>query len=658
MQTTKDGLTMTGQIKVNAKGNGFMRIPDSKEELYIPNMYMNTAFNGDEVAVQILDSMFQEKKEAKVLEIISRAKDNFVGVLAVDPKNSQQFIVMPDDRRTYTFFSVIPLPEELEVLQKSIGQKVLIAMKEWKDTKMYPPARLIKVIGVKGDNNVEMESIVLDQGFDIDFAHSIENEARQIAQKEIPIPVDEIEKRKANGGDFRDTLTCTIDPEDAKDFDDALSLKKLPSEGGEELYEVGVHIADVSHYVIRGTAIDDEAQKRAFSVYLVDRTIPMLPEILSNDLCSLNPHTDKLAFSAVFVMDTKGHVHKRWFGKTIINSNKRFSYEEAQGVITSGQGPLAEELKTLNTLAKILKEQKTAKGAIDFETDEVKFRLDKDGKPLEIYKKHRLDAHKLVEEFMLLANREVAEYIFKANKDKKFGNVYRIHDVPNPDKIAELALLLKAVGIAFDSKKERLSPKDIQAVLKQAEGHSSENLIKVSTIRSMAKAIYDVKNIGHFGLAFEYYTHFTSPIRRYPDLMVHRIISHIIDGQTIDGVEQAFLKHMCEKSTEREIEAAEAERNSIKYKQAEYIQNHIGEVFDGVISGVAEWGIFIELPDTKIEGMIHVKNLGNDFYSCDKKTMSVVGQKTGARFTLGDKVKVRVKAADIERKTIDFEMVK
>ncbi len=424
-------------------------------------------------------------------------------------------------------------------------------------------------------------------------------------------------------------------------------------------YEIGIHIADVSHYVRPGTSIDKEALKRGLSVYLVDRTIPMLPEVLSNDICSLNPKEDKLTFSAVFVIDKNAKVISKWFGKTIINSDKRFTYEKAQESITDSSKEFHKELKTLNDLAKIFRTEKTKHGAIDFENDEVKFKLDENGKPLGVYKKHRFDAHKLVEEYMLLANREVAEYIYKKSENKNnLFSIYRIHDLPEGERIIELSLFLKALGYELKTdKKGHVTSKDINALLAQVEGKAEESLVKTATIRSMAKAVYDTGNIGHFGLAFEYYTHFTSPIRRYPDLVVHRILHHHLNGGKIPEKEFSRLQKIAENSTEKEIRASSAERESIKLKQVEYMSEHVGEIFEGIISGVTEWGIYIEEENTKCEGMAKLREMKDDHYELDEKNYAIVGSKSKNKLTLGDKVKFKVVGADLEQKTLDYLVV-
>ncbi len=651
IKAQKPKTLLQGTISINAKGTGFVSMglkKDKDNDIVVENPNLNTAMHGDTVEVSVLGKNRYGRPEGEITQIITRAKTQFVGVLE---KDKSHYFFIADDKRMYRDIFI----SDQNVMGAKANEKVQIEMMPWTDQKKDPEGKVIKVLGEKGDNDVEMHSIVLEKGFEIDFPRDVEAEAEYLEKTEKIIPAEEIAKRK----DLRGTLTFTIDPVDAKDFDDAISYKEL---GNNEI-EIGVHIADVSHYVRIGTALDKEARKRAFSVYLVDRTIPMLPEVLSNDMCSLNPHEDKLAFSAVFVIEKPDanaqaiKIKSRWFGKTIINSDHRFSYESAQECLDKKDGKYFEELDSLNKIAKIFQKDKFRNGAIDFETTEVKFRLDEKGRPIEVYKKERLDTHKLVEEYMLLANREVAEYIYKATENKKgAAGIYRIHDLPQGEKVEDLSIFLKALGYDLPIKNGSISSKDINALLAQIEGKPEESLIKTATIRSMAKAIYDTKNIGHFGLAFEFYTHFTSPIRRYPDLLVHRILfNHLHDGK-IGQDEFALFQKIANESSLREVQAADAERTSIKMKQVEYMANHIGEVFEGVISGVTEWGMYVEEANTRCEGMIKIRDLGDDYYAFDQKNYAVVGQKSKKKFSLGDKIKFKVVAADIERKALDYAL--
>ncbi len=636
--------THTGLISINSKGVGFVALDDKKNDIEIKTERLNTALHNDTVTITLLPERIAGRAQGEVVSVVSRNKDRFVGTIH---KDGDVFFLAPDDSRMYVDIII----NQANLGTATEGQKVQIALFPWTNPKENPEGKVIQVIGNKGEHNTEMHSIVLEKGFEIEFPDEVMKEAEKIKANAKQDLEAELKVRK----DMRSTLTFTIDPIDAKDFDDAISFKAL--EG--DLVEVGVHIADVSHFVRPHTALDTEALKRATSVYLVDRTIPMLPEILSNDLCSLNPNEDKLAFSAIFHINKKtAEVKERWFGKTVINSNRRFTYEDAQEGITKGTGEHAEVLQTINNLAKVFQAQKLASGAIDFDQEEVKFKLDENGSPLEVYKKERLDAHKLVEEFMLLANREVAFALFEASKNKQgLVGLYRIHNQPEAEKIQNLALFLKALGHTLPIHKGKIDSKDINILLKKIEGSAAEALIKTATIRSMAKAVYSPTNSGHFGLAFTYYTHFTSPIRRYPDLVVHRILEIHLKDLKVTKDEFAKIHKIAEMCSEREVRAAEAERASIKMKQVEYMAKRIGQVFDGSISGVTEWGIYVEEINTKCEGMIRLKDITGDFFNLDQKNYRIIGDKTKKTYSLGDKVKFKVLRADIERKTLDYGLV-
>lgn len=632
---------LEGTIRVTGKGVGYFENPDSDVDFEIQPENLKTALNRDRVRIELLDKEVYGRKQARVIEIIERNKTEFVGTLE---NEAQGFFLVPDDKRMYRD---IFIPEE-KIRGGKHGDKVQGKITEWGDAAKSPQGEVIRVIGKAGEHNAEMIGIVLESGFEVDFPPEVEAEAE--AWKEKYKKEDKTRDRR----DFRDVTTFTIDPADAKDFDDAISLKTL--ENGD--YEVGVHIADVSHFVTPNTALDKEAVKRGTSIYLVDRTIPMLPEVLSNDLCSLNANEPKYAFSAVFVMDKNAEVKDRWFGRTLIESDKRFTYEEAQEILDKKEGIFYKELQTLNDLAYKLREEKFKKGAIEFETEEVKFELDDLGKPIKVYKKVRKDTHKLIEDFMLLANREVATHMHQAYKDNaRAAFVYRIHDAPDRDKIINLATFVKALGFELKNKDGETTAEDITRMLKEVEGSPAEMLVKTASIRAMSKAIYSTSNIGHFGLAFEYYTHFTSPIRRYPDLMVHRLLQRYLTHGKIDQDEIIKYQRLCDESSEREMEAAEAERNSIKYKQVEYMQEHIGEEFDAIISGVSEWGIYVEEVNTKAEGMIKLRDMKDDFYELNEKLYAIVGKSTGRKYSLGDKVRVKLIASDPERKTLDFQFV-
>jgi ribonuclease R len=684
-----------GKLATNRKGFGFINFEESDRRIVFEPGNLSTALSGDTVEYKILKKNTDGEFGA-VTKVVERGKENYVGIILED---KGQFFLIPDDKRAYLDFIISPASVQKLGQSLKTDQKVYTKLLPWNDPKQNPQVEVLRILGQKGENNVEMEAIVLESGFETGFPADVEKEAATYEKlpddKRAGITSEEIAQRR----DMRDVLTFTIDPFDAKDFDDAISFRKVDdvsakadtSLGGapqataedlskfspenlrtrrgnvsagahsEQLYEIGVHIADVSHYVREGTAIDTEALKRATSIYLVDRTIPMLPEVLSNNICSLMPDVDRLAFSAIFKMNDKGEVKDRWFGRTIIHSAKRFTYETAQDSIIGKSKELSEELIKLNDIAKILKEKKFANGAIEFEQDEIKFKLDHNGKPLGVYRKTRFDAHKLVEEFMLLANREVAKFIhdeIKKSGTKDTGAIYRIHDLPDPERMVELAEFAKALGYTLHTDKGKVKAADIKSLLKQIEGTPHEALLATAMIRSMQKAVYSTKNIGHFGLAFDYYTHFTSPIRRYPDLLVHRILAKHLHGEPFGDRDIVVFGKIAEHSTNREIDAAKAERASIKLKQVEYMSERIGQTFDGVISGVTEWGIYVEENETKSEGMVNIRNLGDDYWNFDKKTYSMVGERTKKRYTLGDSVKFKITSADIEKKMLDFELVK
>lgn len=629
---------LEGIIRVTGKGVGYFPTPDDSEDFEVQPENLNAALNRDKVKVEIFDKEILGRKQAQVVEIVERHKTEFVGILE---KDASGFFLVPDDKRMYRDIFV---PADKSLGGKA-GEKAQVRITEWSDPSKSPKGEVVRVIGKAGEHNTEMLGIVYESGFEVEFPPEVEKEAQ--AWKERYGKEDKLKDRK----DFRGTTTFTIDPADAKDFDDAISLKNLPNSD----YEVGIHIADVSHFVVEKTELDKEARKRGTSIYLVDRTIPMLPEVLSNDLCSLNANEPKYAFSAVFVMDKNAQVKERWFGRTLIESDKRFTYEEAQEILDKKSGIFYEELQTLNNLAYKLREEKFKNGAIEFETEEVKFELEENGKPIRVYKKERKDTHKLVEDFMLLANREVATHMHAANKvNTRAAFVYRIHDAPDREKIVNLATFVKALGFELKNKDGETTAEDITRMLRSVEGSPTEMLVKTAAIRSMSKAIYSTTNIGHFGLAFEYYTHFTSPIRRYPDLMVHRLLERYLKKGQIEQDEIMKYQRLADDSSEREMEAAEAERASIKYKQVEYMQEHIGEEFDAIVSGVSEWGVYVEETYTKSEGMVKLRDMKDDFYELNEKLYAIVGKKTGKKYSLGDKVRVKLIASDPERKTLDF----
>ncbi len=631
-----------GVISITGKGVGYVRVLGQDEDIEIQPVFLNTALHGDRVKVTLHPKRKDKQLSGEISEVLVRHKPGFAGI--IERENGVYFLV-PQDVRMYTD---ILIPKE-KLNGGKVGDKVFGIITAWIDPRKSPSGEITEILGLPNENNAEMRAIALERGFSEHFPEMVEREA--INLKERGITAEDLTGRK----DFRNTTTFTIDPEDAKDFDDALSFKKL--EDG--TFEIGIHIADVSNYVRLNTSLDQEAVKRGTSVYLVDRTIPMLPEALSNNLCSLNPREDKLVMSAVFTMNGNGNVLKKWFGKAIINSDKRFSYESAQKILDDGKGEYYEELNTLNNIAKKLTKKRFEEGAISLEQEEVKFVLDEQGVPLRVYKKVRGDTNRLIEEFMLLANRNVAEFVAemekKTNKDQVF--VYRIHDLPNQEKVANLKFFLGSVGYDLKLQDGNIAPKELNKLLTSLEGKTEKDMIQTAVIRSMAKAVYSTENIGHYGLAFEHYTHFTSPIRRYPDVMVHRLLDDYLRNKEISKKEWHIYDTLCNYSSQREKEASDAERASIKYKQVEYMSARVGQTFDGVISGVTEWGIYVEEKETKCEGMVKLRDIGDDFYNFDEKHYRIVGERTKKTFTLGDKVRFKVVSADMVKKTLDYVFV-
>jgi ribonuclease R len=632
-----------GVIFVARRGMGFVSDSNFDKDIEIQNQHLDTALSGDTVKIEVLGKK-GDRFQGRVEEVINRAKTRFVGTLHKDKEGS---FLRPDSQKMHIDISLAK--EDVSTIEE--GTKIYVEMNEWTNARKNPTGKVLEVIGKKGTHEVEMQSIIFEHGFETQFARRIEEEAKQIA-KEKPITDKDVNTRR----DMRGITTFTIDPHDAKDFDDAISLQKLPN--GD--VEIGIHIADVTHYVRPGSGLEEEARDRATSIYLVDRTIPMLPEVLSNDVCSLVQGEDRRTFSAVFVLDENAGVKDRWFGETIIHSNKRFSYEEAQDILNKGDGLLVEELKIMDALAKKLRAKRNKNGAVSFDQDEVAFELDKKGVPVRIYKKKRQDTNKMIEDFMLLANEEVATHMY-SHKKKTSGKdnvfIYRIHDKPDPDRIEELGIFIRAIGYEFDTNGGNVSAKNINKLFDQIKGKPEENLIKVATIRSMAKAVYSTKNIGHFGLAFKYYTHFTSPIRRYPDMMVHRIMKNHLKGTPPSDKEIAEYNSLAIKSSSREVEAVQAERDSIKYKQVEYMLSKVGEEFKGVVTGVTDFGIFVEEVETKAEGLVRMSSIGGDYYTLDQQKYRVVGERTKRSFTLGDPVRVKLTAASLDSRTLDFKFL-
>jgi ribonuclease R len=636
-----------GSIHTTASGYGFVPQDETGEKADVriePGM-LNTALNRDTVRVRITQKPKDEQPTGEVIEVLKRNRTTFVGTVDIE-KNIAYFI--PDDRKAYVDFTIANPSQEV-----AQNMKVFVELTEWSDPKKLPTVSVKKIIGHKGIHEVEMQSILLEKGIASDFPKKVEDEAKAIKIKSTPLSKDEIAQRR----DMRGMLTCTIDPVDAKDFDDAISF----AQNDDGTYTIGIHIADVSYYVRPGTALDIEARDRGYSSYLVDRTIPMLPEILSNDLCSLNPNEDKFTYSAIFTLDEKARVLESWFGRTVIHSDRRFSYEDAQKIIDGKKdAEFSIPLKTLNKLAHMLQEKNALEGSIDFGQDEVRFELDNTGKPIRVYIKEHLDTHKLVEQFMLLANRSVAHYIFDAHGKKNVQRafLYRVHEAPKQEKLIDLSAFLKALSYDFDvEKKDGITGKDLNELFKKIEGTPEEDLIKTVAIRSMQKAAYSTANTGHFGLGFHYYTHFTSPIRRYADLVVHRLLERHLKGEKILQDEYTLFKQLGLELSQKEITIQEAERDSIKYKQVEYMSEHTGDIFDGVISGVSKWGVFIEETTTHAEGLVRLSVFGDDFYSLDEKNYRIVGEKTKKVYALGDSVKIKIIGTDKDKKTIDMELV-
>jgi len=608
---------------------------DREEDIIVKSDKLKGAFHHDIVKVVVTKKNRDGREEGKVIEVVERAKTQFVGRI---DKSVRYAFMIPDSRYIHTDFFINN--DKLGGAQHQ--DKVIAEIKSWGDLDRKPEAKVIKVLGKAGENEAEIHSIMAEFELPMEFPEAVIKESEKISDQ---LPEKEIAKRR----DMRDTTTFTIDPEDAKDFDDAISFKKL--DNGH--YEIGIHIADVTYYVQPGTLLEEEAFHRATSVYLVDRTIPMLPERLSNGLCSLRPNEDKFTFSAVFELDDKGTIHNEWFGRTVTHSDRRFAYEEAQAVIETGIGDHVEELTTLNSIAKSLKATRFKHGAIAFESVEVKFKLDEKGKPLGVVPKVRKDAHKLVEEYMLLANRKVAEFIATKKKgDQKLTFVYRQHDYPDPEKLSTFSIFAKRFGHELEIE-EKAVAKSLNSLMNDIQGKPEQNVLESLAIRSMAKAKYTTKNSFHFGLAFQYYTHFTSPIRRYPDVMVHRLLQHYLDQGK--SVQQEEYESKCLHSSEMEKRASDAERASIKYKQVEFMASVEDKAFDGLVTGVTEWGIFVEIIETKCEGMVRLVDMTDDYYEFDEKNYRIIGQNNKRMITLGDPVTVRVKATNIDKRTIDLE---
>lgn len=632
------GGMVIGTVDIARGGYGFVGSESFKEDIFVSQNNLNHALNGDTVKVWVYAQKKSKEYEGEVVEIIERARETFVGTVEI----AERFAFLVPDTRHMPFDLFIPL-DKLKGAKS--GQKAIARLTEWPKNAKNPFGEIIEVLGNQGENDTEMHAILAEFGLPYAFNEEVEEEAARINNR---ITEDDYKTRR----DFRMVPTFTIDPDDAKDFDDALSLKAMP----DNTWEVGVHIADVTHYVLPGTRIDEEGQQRATSVYLVDRVVAMLPERLSNFICSLRPNEDKLCFSAVFVLNDKAELLDEWFGRTIINSDRRFTYKEAQLILDTGEGDLKSELLTLNKLARVLREKRFKAGAVAFEREEVKIEVDDQGRPVRIVAREHGLSNELIEEFMLLANRRVAERIGKVkDKTERKTFVYRIHDKPDNEKLQKFSRFIKKFGYKLSLKSGKQIALSLNSLLDEVKGTREQDIVENLALRAMAKAEYSTNNIGHYGLAFDYYTHFTSPIRRYPDMMVHRLLAEYLTGASSKN--QKIYEKMCRHSSKMEVLAMEAERASIKYKQAEFMKDKVGQQFDGVVSGVIEWGIFVEILENKCEGMIPIRGLAGDFYEYDEDNYCIKGRRTGKKYQMGDPVVIEVVRVNMEKKQIDFSLV-
>ena len=642
----------TGILDMASRGSGYVICDDFEDDIYVASNNINKALNGDEVELYVYKRRKRGKLEGEITQVIKRAKTDYVGVIQV---HKNYAFVVPDSPKMYKDIFV-PINKTKKAQD---GEKVLVAIEEWPDNADSPFGKVKQVLGIPGEHDTEIHSILADYGLPYEFPKEVENFTKKLDTK---ITEKEISKRR----DMRQTLTFTIDPKDAKDFDDALSFKVL--DNGH--YEIGIHIADVSHYVKENTVLDDEAFDRATSVYLVDRVVPMLPEVLSNGVCSLRPHEEKYTFSAVFEMNDKAEVVNKWFGRTVTYSDARFAYEEAQAVIESKSNQIpkavsltgnayktdqniANAILKLDELAKKLRTKRMRSGAISFDKIEVKFNLDKDNNPTGVYFKTSKDANKLIEEFMLLANRKVAEFIGKQKPKKTF--VYRVHDEPDVNKLADLQNFVSRFGYKMNFRDKKSTSASLNKLLTDVVGKKEQNLVDTLAIRTMSKAEYTTNNIGHYGLAFDYYTHFTSPIRRYPDVMVHRLLQQYLDKEK--SANETVYEERCQHASNMEYLATKAERDSIKYMQIKFMQDHQDQEFLGVISGVTDWGIYVEIEENKCEGMVRIRDIKDDYYKFDQEEYALIGDTTKNMYRLGDEVIVKVKNTDLVKKHLDFHLI-
>jgi len=653
--------TYEGPVTITRKGFGFFVVPAAplessakkgpREDLIIPPEWTNHALTGD--IVRVISSgtyrdpagVFPPRAGGKIIEIVSRARETFVGTLS---EEAGAILLTPDFKKMH-----IPIAVH-DLHGARIGDKVLVRMKGWEEGALYPWGIVETVIGKAGEHETEMRALVLGQGFSTEFPPDVTVEAKRLEAEGRTILEQEVAARIARNprADFRGVSTCTIDPANAKDFDDALSVRPLK----DGTVEVGIHIADVSFFVRPDSALDREARERATSIYLVDRTVPMLPEILSNGLCSLNPNEDRLAVSAVFTLDANANIVSQWFGETVIRSDKRFTYEEAQTVLDTSAGTLHHELAILRTFAQKIRERRQAAGAVEFDTAEVKVTLDAAGRPIAITLKERKETNLLIEDFMLLANEAVAKHLSALlEKGAHALSLYRVHDTPDPERIENLTHLLRVMGYTLKAPAGRVTGAELNKLIEAVKGKPEEYLVKTAVLRSMAKAVYATENIGHFGLGFDYYTHFTSPIRRYPDLIVHRLVkAHAPAGTRITKEEMSAFDAIAQHASEREVAAADAERDSIKMKQVEFLAPHIGETFEVVISGVTDRGLYVEEKETHADGMIRISDVGDDYFDYDEKHYRLIGRRTHRTFQLGDPIHAKLIAARIPEKELDF----